>query len=405
MRYCLEILCNLCLHNANRQIIYDNGGVDAIVSLHIDADLHIRELSVKIIEYLNDITPAEVLARMKQNIGLDRMVKMASSTDPLIRAVAAESIGEEIWHDSSKQMRAQEIGGVDALLAIVANPEEPIESLLPAIWSLRNIIHDQTTAKNQFAYRDGISIMNSLLKQAYCGIYEEQTEKIFEAVLLCLTTVSFNEVRISRRLLSIILPKILDLADGKISNDLLTTSTSETKGVGSNLEMEPAALSHQRLLYVKSALRGESVQSLAKSLLLQLAPYNYVVCRNCGRKQDLHGQSCYNCGNRLIMEADMFEIEQRKAYERQNPLSSVKKIEFKNQNLRSNSSNTHIQSLKPLQSLSTSAGYILDQDNYPSNVHNTNNINHLKNNPKHVISKTILSKSTGTLEKTQNFGQ
>ena len=163
MRYSLEILCNLCLHNANRQIIFDSGGVDAIVALHIESDVYVRELSIKVIEYLSDITPPEVLARTKQSMGLDRMVKLATSDDPLVRAVAAESIGEELWHDPSKQSRTIEVGGLDALLAITANPNEPVESLLPAIWSLRNLMHGQSTIKSQFAYRDGISVMNSVL--------------------------------------------------------------------------------------------------------------------------------------------------------------------------------------------------------------------------------------------------
>ena len=35
-------------------------GVDSIVSLHIHEDEHIRNLSVKVVEYIGDITPAEV---------------------------------------------------------------------------------------------------------------------------------------------------------------------------------------------------------------------------------------------------------------------------------------------------------------------------------------------------------
>jgi DNA-directed RNA polymerase subunit RPC12/RpoP len=33
-----------------------------------------------------------------------------------------------------------------------------------------------------------------------------------------------------------------------------------------------------------------------------LGPYNYVVCKNCFKKQDLHGQSCVHCGYRLLVE-------------------------------------------------------------------------------------------------------
>ena len=321
MRYSLEILCNLCLHNANRQIIFDSGGVDAIVALHIESDVYVRDLSIKVIEYLSDITPPEVLARTKQLMGLDRMVKLATSDDPLVRAVAAESIGEELWHDPSKQSRTIEVGGLDALLAIAANPNEPVESLLPAIWSLRNLMHDQSTIKSQFAYRDGISVMNSVLKEVFLGKYEEQTEKLFEAVLLCLITATLNEERISRRLLNIALPRIIDLAEGTITtmiidDDYNNDSNGEDRRVNmmsssSSISKRPSPQLPSGSFFVKSAMQGESIKALAKSLLLQLAPFNYVVCRNCSRKQDLHGQSCYNCGSRLLVEVDMVEIKGR----------------------------------------------------------------------------------------------
>ena len=53
---------------------------------------------------------------------------------------------------------------------------------------------------------------------------------------------------------------------------------------------------------VKSAVMSETIQSISKSLLLLLGPYNYIVCRNCHRKQDLHGTSCIHCGHRLRVE-------------------------------------------------------------------------------------------------------
>ena len=318
MRYSLEILCNLCLHHANRRIIYDNGGVDAIVGLHIDTDPHIRDLSVQIIGYLEDITPEEVLARTKQEVGLERMVTLAASSDPLVRAVAAESIGEEIWLNPTKQARANEIGGVDVLLGIAANTDEPVESLLPALWSLRNIIHNQPQAKLQFGYRDGISIMNSVVRRGFTGAYAAQSEKIFEAALSCLSTAALHDERNSRRLLNVALPAVLDLADGRISHATAVdfTSTASTMGEGAGLG-EGMAASSKLKSQVLSGMRAEGVNALAKALLLQLAPYNYVVCKNCHKRQDLHGTTCYNCGHRLLVEPDITEIELRKTFERQ----------------------------------------------------------------------------------------
>ena len=331
MRYSLEILCNLCLHHDNRRIIYENGGVDAIVSLHIDTDPHVRDLSVKIIEYLEDITPAEVLARTRDDIGLERMVTLAASSDPLVRAVAAESIGEEIWRDPSKQTLAHKIGGVDVLLGIAANAQEPVESLLPALWSLRNLLHDQPAAKTQFGFRDGISIMNTVIRQGFTGRYAEQSEKIFEAVLACLTTAALQDERNSRRLLMVALPAVLDLADGKLShapfevtdaNTFGQSATSFSTQVGLSTIANNTMVNSRAQSQMLNGMRGEGVNSLARALLLQLAPYNYVVCKNCHKRQDLHGTTCFNCGYRLLVEPDITEIDLRKTFERQSSMLS-----------------------------------------------------------------------------------
>eukprot|EP01038_Epipyxis_sp_PR26KG_P008951 gene8951-12071_t len=286
MKYSLEIICNLCLHHVNRRIIYESKGIEAIVGLHIDQDVYIRELSVKVIGYLEDITPPEVLARMKVEIGLERMVSMASNSNPLVRAVAAESIGEFVWKDANKQKRVQETGGVDALLAIIKNPEEEIESLLPGLWSLRNLMHENHDIQSQFCYRDGPNLVTDVIKRCFLGQYMEQSEKIFESCLSCLYNSIINHEKNSRKLLLGGLDTILDLSDSKIT-------CINNKDISQN-----------NIDYIYKAMKSEGIIALAKSILLMLGPYNYVVCRNCQKKQDLHGTSCYNCGYRLFVDVD-----------------------------------------------------------------------------------------------------
>jgi hypothetical protein len=70
--------------------------------------------------------------------------------------------------------RAMEVGGVDVLLAIAANPSEPAESLIPALWTLRNMMHEFGAAKVQFGYRDGIAVLNCVLRQGFQGQYAKQ---------------------------------------------------------------------------------------------------------------------------------------------------------------------------------------------------------------------------------------
>ena len=54
---------------------------------------------------------------------------------------------------------------------------------------------------------------------------------------------------------------------------------------------------------VTQTLQGEGTIALAKSIMLMLGPYNYVVCRNCSKKQELVGQSCMHCGYRIRVDA------------------------------------------------------------------------------------------------------
>ena len=278
MRYSLEIVSNLCVHHANRQAIIDQGGIEVVVSLHNDPDPHIQEISHQIIGYLEDVTPAEVLAKAKMDIGLERMVVLATNADPIVRVVAAEAIGEEIWHNPKMQKRALEIGAVDVLLNIINNPDEPSASLLPALWSLRNMLHNNVAGQTQVAHRDGMVALSMVIGRSGLGQYGDQTEKILEAVLACLASSISNHERNSRRLLVVGLEALMDLADGKLS-EALGASTIARGGMG-----------------------GESVLALANSILMMLGPYNYVVCRNCNKKQELNGTNCYSCGHRLRVE-------------------------------------------------------------------------------------------------------
>jgi len=278
MRYALEITANLCVHHTNRSKILDFNGTSAIIALSTDPDHYIQDLQQQIIEYLEDVTPAEVLAKTKMNIGLERMVVLAANADPLVRAVAAESIGEEIWHDGKKQKRALEIGGLEVLLSMIAREDEVVGSLVPALWSLRNILHNNSEAQTQVQYRDGISVLVQCIQRCAVGQYAEHTEKIMEACLACITACIANNERNSRRLLTIGLEAMMDLADGKMG--LVAGADALTK----------------------NGLRGEGVVALAKSILLMLGPYNYIVCKNCHKKQELVGQACYACGYRLRVE-------------------------------------------------------------------------------------------------------
>ncbi len=359
MRYSLEILCNLCLHHLNRQIMFDYGGIDAIVSLHTDEDSYIRELSMKIIDYLEDITPKEIIARQKALIGLEKMVTMVTNPDPLVRTIAAEAIGEEIWNASQnnhlslqdtsdpfynvqkkptmtvveKQKIAHEIGAIDSLLAVAqlcnqhfhrfVNPypseekegenggaitqetiQQDIQSLLPTLWSLRNTIHQYYPGQTQFYFCNGVTILCQLIRNINTGFYLKDTEKLLEAAVSCLiSAVSNNHEKNSRKLVMTGLDAILDLTkESTILKQYHRNQSSMTSSNAIAVSSSAVLGMNQILQHVVEAIGSESLQALVKSLLLALGPYNYVICKNCQRKQDLHGTSCYYCGHRLLVD-------------------------------------------------------------------------------------------------------
>jgi hypothetical protein len=221
------------------------------------------------------------MARTKKNMGLQRMVKLISDSDPLVRSVAAESIGEEVWKNPQKQSIVNQLGGVAALIGICANPTESVTSILPALWSLRNVLHANPVGQDQFMEHKGSQEIILVLRRCISGEFGDQSEKVLESCLGALASATHNHDKNCRHLLQVGLETLMDLAEGN-----LTKSTGADK-------------------YVRKGSQGMGVVSLAKSLLTALTPYNYVVCRNCQKRQNLVGTHCVSCGHLFFVDVAM----------------------------------------------------------------------------------------------------
>jgi hypothetical protein len=292
-----------------------------LVSLQNDPEVYIQNLSVQIIEHLEDVTPPEVLARMKVDIGIDRMVQLITDSDPLVRAVAAETVGEEIYKNPRlAQRHIVKLGGVDALLALIAGKKEPIESLMPALWSLRNLLTDCPEAQGQFEYRDGVDVVLGVVPRCYAGDFKQQVDKVLEATLTLLQTAIKGHDRNSRRLLLAGLETIMDIADGSAikSMGLLVPREQPFGSYGQRkedtrdpsvkeAEREKMADSRAVVKALKGGVTGSQANvnsgliAVAKTILQTLGPYNYVVCRTCHKRQNLSGTNCLQCGNKLLI--------------------------------------------------------------------------------------------------------
>ena len=247
---------------------------------------------MRVITHLEDVTPPDVLARAKTDMGLDRMVTLASNENDLVRAVAVEAIGEELWRDPRKQHHVVRLGGLDALLAVCGNVNEPETSLVPALWSLRNVLSCNGEAQEQFDYRDGTVVVLAVLRKAFSGVFENRTDTIIEGCLAVFIAAINGHERNSRRLLLLALESIMDLAEGKWEHAAATATITEGGGGSDVVDRS----------YLRRAMRSDgALAALAKSILQMLGPYNYIVCKTCSKKQNLSGTSCIYCGNRLLI--------------------------------------------------------------------------------------------------------
>jgi HEAT repeat protein len=282
VRYSLETLCNLCVHHSNRTTILDNYGIESCMNLLRDTDPHIVEVANQIVGHLEDITPKEVLAAAKSKFSIDALVTLSTADDPLVRALVAEALGEEVWLDASKQKVLNKLGGIPALLRICSRPDESITAVLPALWSLRNLLYKNPEGQNQFYDNNGMIIISEVMGKCFLGAYAESSDKVMESCLGCAVNALVNHERNARRLLVAGLDHILDLAEGK-----------------------SAARNAYRIQssHLIPVFASESIPALAKNILEMLGPYNYVVCRNCGKKQQLSGNNCILCGRILLMDS------------------------------------------------------------------------------------------------------
>ena len=157
-RHIAMAFVNLSVHDDNKRRILDAGGVEALVRLQGSSDQEVRDTAAQALEILADVPADSELAAKKQNFGIDNMVEMLRADNPLIQGMAAEALAEEVWNDPSKQQQIMDKKGAEALLeAIEANNDK--DTLLPALWALRNLAYNNETTKTKIGKRQGIETL------------------------------------------------------------------------------------------------------------------------------------------------------------------------------------------------------------------------------------------------------
>jgi hypothetical protein len=276
-RLALDILCNLCIHEANRKSIIESRGLEVMVDLFTHADAIVSARANQVVDRLKDIAPPEAIARIKADIGLANVVQLVGSIDPLIRLAAVESIGESVWKNSKTQGLLGNRGGLEALLRVCSEHVEDTMTLIPSLWSIKNIINDNFSLQSSFGENDGISIVINVLRLALLETYGAYTTQVIEASLTCLCTAILENKKNSRFLVQ------------------------HSKGISLLIQISDTG-NTKRKQGSRPVKINDANATLANSMLNMLGKYNYIVCRHCSKKQDVNGSSCLHCGYKLVFE-------------------------------------------------------------------------------------------------------
>lgn len=160
--------------------------------------------------------------------------------------------------------------------------------LLPALWALRNVTHENDENKDRVGSLHGVDVLLELSMQ-HTGA---GSGHILESTLSALINMCIGHERNCRRVLKHGLDDLLDIAESdpnELPHHMEDLHWDETMGV----------VEKQRALERRRGAVSESQktnQALATSLLQIVGPFNWVVCQNC-RQKNYGGSTCSNCGH------------------------------------------------------------------------------------------------------------
>lgn len=290
----LEIIANLCIHDANRRCLINNRAVEVLVELFVHDSPEISQLANHIVDRLKDLAPPDFVARVRANIGEKNMLQLTAHEDPLVRLAAVEDVSDR----ALKGTEADCMSSVIALLKVCENHMMDVNTLIPSIWSLKSMISGRGYLQSHFGENDGVAILIKILSACMTLSFGSHTSKVLESSLLCLQAAVTENKRSSRFLVQH--SKGLDL--------LLQIS-------GENLNKRSFA----------KKLKSDPNSAVASSILHNLGKFNYVICRHCSKKQDVSGTSCLHCGHKLLFDVvDTSKPRLSKAIAREEqPISSA----------------------------------------------------------------------------------
>ena len=118
-RYSAFALGNLAVHDGNKPTIRNEGGIEALVKLNASELPEVVAAANEALSVMANTSNQAELAKKKDGFGVDGLVSLCHTDNPLVQGLAAEALAEEIWNDTAKQDAIFEAkGGIEGLLKV-----------------------------------------------------------------------------------------------------------------------------------------------------------------------------------------------------------------------------------------------------------------------------------------------
>ena len=282
-RYAAFALGNLALFDPNKRKILDDGGVEALTGMMGSESHQARDLASDCLETLADLADQEQMQMAKDKFGVGGTIDLLKGDNDLVNGMAADTLNEMVWKGGKKEQDdVLHAGGLQALHKLINRDSTSDVTRLKSMWALRTIIVNNNMAKN-LASSDGL--IETLLTTVKTTSKPNQkqspkAQEIQEAALGILAITIIEHEKNCRRVLRTGLDTLIHLAEVTLP-----------KQPGMKVLDEGEEVKPWHMLST-----GNS--NIALDLLQMIGPHNWILCSNCGTRND-GGTRCFHCAHKI----------------------------------------------------------------------------------------------------------
>ena len=271
------VLFNLTIDAGSKIGMVMNGGVEALTQMKKSEYQASREIAQLILNELAGVCFEKELAKKKNNIGIKGLLQLCKSKDISTQKFAFDTLAEEIWMDTRKQMEIIDAGGIDIIFEECTKAQLDDRVLIAALWVMRNLSYNNKKIKDNFG-KKGIEILLKICKEKMRN--NKFDPHLMESILTALINLAVDHETNSR--------KLLDNGGNDIVKFFMYC---------------PQKFDPGNDIVQSYTMRSNKI--LARTLLQILDSYNNLICGNCKQEQ-LQGNTCEMCGHQMIFSSNKY---------------------------------------------------------------------------------------------------